>query len=67
VALGLVQRVVTMNRIRPVDAALPLFFDVVGTFALLAAFRTPYVTWRGIRYKVDPGGEIEEITLEKIR
>jgi ceramide glucosyltransferase len=67
VALGLVQRIVTMNRIRPVDVALPLFFDVVGSFALLAAFRTPYVTWRGIRYKVDPGGEIEEITLEKIR
>jgi ceramide glucosyltransferase len=67
VALGLVQRVVTMNRIRPVDAALPLFFDVVGTFALLAAFRTPYVTWRGIRYKVDPGGDIDEITFEKTR
>jgi ceramide glucosyltransferase len=67
VALGLVQRVVTMNRIRPVDVALPLFFDVVGTFALLAAFRTPYVTWRGIRYKVDPGGDIDEITFEKTR
>jgi hypothetical protein len=56
-----------MNRIRPVDVALPLFFDVVGTFALLAAFRTPYVTWRGIRYKVDPGGDIDEITFEKTR
>jgi ceramide glucosyltransferase len=67
VALGLVQRIVTMNRIRPVDTALPLFFDVVGTFALVAAFRTPYVTWRGIRYKVDPGGDIDEITFEKTR
>jgi len=67
VALGLVQRVVTMNRVRLVDAALPLLFDVVGTFALLASFRTPYVSWRGIRYKVDPGGDIEEITFEKIR
>ena len=67
VALGLVQRLVSMNRIRLVDLVMPLAFDVVGTFALLASFRTPYVTWRGIRYKVDPGGDIEEITFEKIR
>jgi hypothetical protein len=41
VALGLVQRAVTMNRARPVDVLMPLIFDVLGTFFLLVAFRTP--------------------------
>ena len=67
VVLGLVQRVVTMNRVRLVDVAMPLFFDLLGTFFLLVSFRTPYVTWRGIRYKVGRGGDIEEISFEKIR
>jgi hypothetical protein len=50
-----------------VDVVMPLFFDLLGTFYLLVSFKTPYVTWRGIRYKVDSGGDIEDITFEKIR
>jgi ceramide glucosyltransferase len=67
VALGLVQRLVTMNRVRPVDVVMPICFDLLGTFFLLVSFRTPYVTWRGIRYKVGSGGDIEEMTFEKTR
>jgi len=67
VVFGLAQRLVTMNRIRAVDVPMPLLFDVIGTFYLLVSFRTPYVIWRGIRYKVARGGEIEEISFEKMR
>jgi len=65
VVLGLAQRIVTMNRIRPVDVVMPLFFDLLGTFFLLVSFKTPYVTWRGIRYRVDGGGDIEEILVDR--
>lgn len=67
VALGLVQRLVSMNRIRAVDVVMPLAFDVLGTIYLLVSFRTPYVTWRGLRYRVGRSGDIEEISFEKMR
>ena len=60
---GLLQRPVTMNRILPVDLVMPVFFDLLGTGYLLFSFKTkPYVTWRGIRYKVNVGGDIEGMT-----
>lgn len=60
---GLLQRVVTMNRILPVNMVMPVFFNLLGTGYLLFSFKTkPYVTWRGIRYKVNVGGDIEETT-----
>ncbi len=67
VVLGLAQRLVTMNRILLVDVAMPLVFDVLGTVYLLVSFKTPYVTWRGIRYRVGAGGDIEEMSLENTR
>lgn len=56
---GLMQRLVSKNRIVPVDIVMPLFFDVFGTFYLLYAFNQPYVTWRGIKYQVKKGGYID--------
>ena len=62
---GLGMRLVTKNRILPVDIVMPLFFDLFGTFYLLYSFNNPYVTWRGIKYEVKKGGYIEEMTLEE--
>jgi ceramide glucosyltransferase len=61
-AQGLAQRLVTGNRLRPVDLVLPLFFDLFGVFFLLYPFREPTVTWRGITYRVRAGGYIDEVS-----
>ncbi len=60
---GLAQRVVTGNRILPIDLVMPLFFDVFGVFFLLYPFSEPTVTWRGITYRIRAGGYIDEIDL----
>jgi len=57
---GLAQRVVTGNRIVPIDFVMPLFFDVFGVFFLLYPFSEPTVTWRGITYRIRAGGYIDE-------
>ena len=59
-AQGLAQRLVTGNRILPVDFVLPLFFDLFGVFFLLYPFSEPTVTWRGISYRIKAGGYIDE-------
>jgi len=58
---GLAQRVVTGNRIVPIDFVMPLFFDVFGVFYLLYPFSEPTVTWRGITYRIRAGGYIDEV------
>jgi ceramide glucosyltransferase len=60
---GLAQRLITMNRILPVDLVMALFFDLFGTYFLLLSFRQSHVTWRGIRYRVTRGGYIEEVVV----
>jgi cellulose synthase/poly-beta-1,6-N-acetylglucosamine synthase-like glycosyltransferase len=60
-ATGLFQRVVTGNRILLIDTVMPFLFDILGTFYLLLPYRRSYVTWRGIRYRVGAGGDIEEV------
>ncbi len=60
-AQGLAQRVVTGNRILPVDLVMPLFFDLFGVFFLLYPFSEPTVTWRGITYRIREGGYIDEV------
>jgi len=60
---GIAMRVVTRNRVMPVDLVMGLFFDLFGTFYLLYSFNKPFVTWRGIRYEVKAGGYIEDISL----
>lgn len=62
---GLAQRVVTMNKILPVDLMMGVFFDLFGTFYLICAFNKPYVTWRGIQYEVKAGGFIEDYKLDQ--
>jgi len=62
---GLVMRLVTKNRIMPVDIILPLFFDLFGTFYLIYGLNSPYVSWRGIKYEVKKGGFIEETVYEE--
>ncbi|MGE5361245.1 MAG: glycosyltransferase [Bacteroidales bacterium] len=57
---GLAQRVVTGNRILPVDLVMPLFFDLFGVYWLLYPQRDPTVTWRGITYRIREGGYIED-------
>jgi ceramide glucosyltransferase len=61
-AQGLAQRVVTGNRILPIDLVMPLFFDVFGIFFLLYPFSEPTVTWRGITYRIRAGGYIDEVS-----
>jgi len=61
---GVAMRVVTNNKVLPVDFLMGLFFDLFGTFFLLyALFDKPEVTWRGITYEVRAGGYIEEIRI----
>ncbi len=62
---GLLMRLVSKNKIMPVDIIIPLFFDLFGTFYLLYAFNNPYVSWRGITYGVRKGGYIEEVIFEE--
>lgn len=62
---GLFQRIITRNRILPVDIIMAPFFDLFGTFYLVyATFTKPYVTWRGIKYEVRKGGFIEDMYIE---
>jgi hypothetical protein len=61
-AAGLLQRVVTKNRILPVDAVMPLLFDLLMTAYLLFPFKSRQITWRGIRYRVSADGNIEEVS-----
>ncbi len=61
---GLAQRVVTGNRVVPIDVVLPLFFDLFGVFFLLYPFSEPTVTWRGITYRIRAGGYIDEVNEE---
>ncbi len=60
-AQGLAQRVVTGNRVAPIDLVMPLFFDLFGVFFLLYPFNEPTVTWRGITYRIRAGGYIDEM------
>lgn len=55
---GLMMRLVTRNRILPVDLFMALFFDLFGTFYLVYSINNPFVTWRGIRYELRKGGYI---------
>ncbi len=57
---GLAQRLVTGNRILPIDLVMPLFFDLFGVTFLLYPFSDPTVTWRGITYRIRAGGYIDE-------
>jgi ceramide glucosyltransferase len=61
---GLMQRVLSGNRILPVDFIMPMFFDIFGTFYLIYSFNKPYVTWRGIKYEIKEGGFIQEMNFE---
>jgi len=61
---GLAMRIVSKNRILPVDVVMGLFFDLFGTFYLLYSFNNPYITWRGVRYELKKGGFIEETVIE---
>jgi cellulose synthase/poly-beta-1,6-N-acetylglucosamine synthase-like glycosyltransferase len=63
VVQGLAMRMVTMNRIMPIDLIMSLFFDLFGTFYLFYSLDNPYVTWRGIRYEVKAGGFIEDLDI----
>ena len=57
---GLAMRVLSDNKLMPLDIITPLFFDLFATFYLMFSFSNPYVTWRGIKYEVKKGGYIEE-------
>lgn len=62
---GLAARLISKNRILPVDIVMGLFFDLFGTFYLIYSFNNPYVSWRGIKYEVKKGGYIEEAVIEE--
>ncbi len=65
VIYGLLQRLVTKNRLMLTDFYIPLAFDLFGTFYLLCAFGMPEVTWRGVKYKVKKGGYIQHKNSEE--
>jgi cellulose synthase/poly-beta-1,6-N-acetylglucosamine synthase-like glycosyltransferase len=62
---GILGRKVTLNKVLPADIPMALFFDLFGTFYLFYAFKEPYVSWRGIDYKVKKGGFIEEVSFNE--
>ncbi|NTV90905.1 MAG: glycosyltransferase, partial [Clostridiales bacterium] len=57
-------RKVTRNNLYPMDIIMGLFFDVFGVFYLLYSLKSPFVSWRGIRYEVKKGGFIEDAENE---
>lgn len=57
---ALLMRVLTKNRIMPVDLIMGMFFDLFGTFYLVYSLKNPFVSWRGIKYEVKKGGYIED-------
>jgi ceramide glucosyltransferase len=57
--LGLLQRPLTGNRIRPVDLVMPLAFDLIAMVFLVLAPGRSRVMWRGVEYEIAPGGYIE--------
>jgi ceramide glucosyltransferase len=59
---GLVQRVLTGNRILAIDVLMAPLFDLVGTVSLLASFGLRRVTWRGITYELERNGRIKSVT-----
>ena len=61
-AAGLLQRVVTKNRILAVDVVMPLLFDLLMSFYLLFPFRSHQVTWRGVRYRLSGDGAIQDVS-----
>lgn len=61
---GVAMRIVTKNKVMPVDLVMGLFFDLFGTFYLVYAFNKPYVEWRGIKYEVKAGGYIEDVSFD---
>ena len=61
---GLMMRLLTKNRVMPVDLVMGLFFDLFGTFYLLYSLNNPFVSWRGIKYEVKKGGFIEGAIIE---
>jgi ceramide glucosyltransferase len=62
---GLMMRLVTRNRILPVDLFMALFFDLFGTFYLIYSLNNPFVTWRGIKYELRKGGYINGVEEEE--
>ncbi len=56
---GLAMRVLTRNKIAPLDFVIPWLFDLFATFYLIFSFNSRFVVWRGIRYEVKKGGYIE--------
>lgn len=61
-AAGLLQRLVTKNRILAVDLVMPLWFDLLMTIYLLFPFRSHQVTWRGVNYRLSGDGNIEDVS-----
>lgn len=63
---ALIMRVLTKNRLLPIDFIMGLFFDLFGTFYLLYSLKNPFVSWRGIRYEVKKGGFIDGAIVEDV-
>ena len=61
---ALIMRILTRNRILPVDFIMGLFFDLFGTFYLIYSLKNPFVSWRGIKYEVKKGGYIHGAITE---
>ncbi len=63
---AVIMRILTKNRILPVDFIMGLFFDLFGTFYLIYSLKNPFVSWRGIKYAVKKGGFIDGAIVEEV-
>ena len=63
---GLIMRILTKNKILPVDFVMGMFFDLFGTFYLIYSLKNPFVSWRGIKYAVKKGGYIDGAIAEDV-
>lgn len=61
---GVMTRVVSGNKVYPIDIVMGPMIDVIGTFFLIFASGASTVEWRGIKYEVKAGGFIDDAKTE---
>ncbi len=56
---GLMQRIITKNKVMPIDIIIPLFSDLAEMISIISVWRIKNVVWRGIKYEIKQGGGIK--------
>jgi ceramide glucosyltransferase len=58
ILVGLLQRHLTKDKVLLKDVIIPLASDLYEIFSFFYAFFCPYISWRGVRYRIGKGGII---------